>query len=416
MEIYNFLVYVLVYIGLFLLSFYVLSFIKSKKEGVIEADDKTVSIIIPAHNEEDCIVKTVQSALSLDYPREKLEIIVVDDGSSDKTYSLARNLVSPNVRVFTKSNGGKGSALNFGIKKARGEIIVSMDADTYADKCALKRLVARFYSKDVMSVTSAMGVYKPKTLWQRIQHIEYYLSLFIRTNLAGANAIYITPGAFSAYRKEFFDKHGGYDEHNITEDLEIALRIQSHNYVIEVAPGATFYTIAPATFKSLLAQRKRWYTGLIRNLWNYRKLFGFRRGVLGIIVLPASMITVFLSIVLTGYIAIHAIRTIGNELLSLRAVDFHFVNAYEMNSYFFTQVFYNLFSNPVFLFTLFFIVVMGFYLLYAKKQMMFRENLKINFIIFLVFYSILFSFWWIVSLFYIVFNRNVQWGGKHAKI
>lgn len=413
-EVYNLLVYVLVYIGLFLLSFYVLSFFKSRDSLIpLEADDKKVTIIIPAHNEEDCIGATIQSALAFDYPRDKLEIIVIDDGSTDKTYQKAREFVSPNVRVFTKPNGGKGSALNVGIGKARGEIIVSMDADTYADSASLKRLVARFYSPQVMAVTSAMGVYKPKTIWQRIQHIEYYVSLFIRKNLAGVNAIYITPGAFSAYRKVFFEKHGGYDEHNITEDLEISLRIQSHNYIIETATNASFYTIAPATFRSLLAQRRRWYTGLIRNLWNYRRLFGFKRGVLGTLVLPSSIITVCLSVALTSYLAVKVIRQIGTELVSLQAVDFRFLNAYELNSYLFTRMFYSFFSSPVFLFTLFFIVVTGFYLIYARKKMQFQENLKINFVIFLALYSILFSFWWTVSFFYIIFNRKVKWGGKH---
>ena len=194
---------------------------------------------------------------------------------------------------FLQKNGGKAAALNFALKKAKGEIIVSMDADTIIEKHALKRLITRFYDDNVMAVTSAMGIYKPKTIWQRIQHIEYYLSVFMRKTFAGINAIYITSGAFSAYRKKFFDRHGGYDEHNITEDLEIALRIQSHDYVIENASTASFYTVGPATFCFYVSKKKMVY-GLVKNLWNYRrKLFGFKKGALGTIILPSVIIGLF---------------------------------------------------------------------------------------------------------------------------
>lgn len=414
-EVYNVLAYVLVYIGLFLLSFYLISFYRTpRRERTEKSGYESVTIIIPAYNEEASIGPTIESALALDYPRDRLEIIVVDDGSKDRTYERARRFVSPNVRVYRKPNGGKGSALNFGIARARGEIILTMDADTFAEPQALKCMIARFYSKDVMAVTSAMGVYKPRTVWQRIQHVEYYLSLFLRRTFAGINAIYITPGAFSAYRKVFFEQHGGYQEGNITEDLEIALRIQSHNYIIENAPDASFYTIAPATFKELLFQRRRWYTGLIKNLWAYRRLFGFKRGALGSIVLPASVITVFLSVFLTAYGAIRIVRDVRNELISLGTINFHFSSAYELNSYLFSRLFYLWFSHPVFLFTLFFICVLGFYLAYARRQMNYKESLKVNFIIFIALYSILFSFWWALSFGYVLFNRRVKWGVVHG--
>src|SRR3989344_3245154 len=266
MDVYLILVYTLSYIGLLATSFYIinlLTYYKTKKKPS-PSIKKTVTIIIPAYNEEKSIASTINSAVSLNYSKENLEIIVIDDGSKDKTYEIAREFISDKnqkVRVFTKPNGGKGSALNLGIKKAGGEIIITMDADTIVHPNSLKKMIGYFTEDDVMSVAPAMGVFEPKNIWRRIQQIEYYMGVFLRKSFASMNAIHITTGAFSAYRKIFFEKHGGFDEKNITEDLEVALRIQSHGYILENAEEAAVYTIGPGTFRSLMVQRRRWYTG-----------------------------------------------------------------------------------------------------------------------------------------------------------
>jgi len=152
--IYLLLVYIFAYIGLFLVAFYILTYLSVKEPKASSATDKSVSIIIPAHNEAPCIQQTIRSALELNYPRDKFEVIVVDDGSSDATYNLASAVKSPYLRVFRKKNGGKGSALNYGIARAKGEIVVTMDADTFVDNMSLQRMIARFHHEDVMSVTS----------------------------------------------------------------------------------------------------------------------------------------------------------------------------------------------------------------------------------------------------------------------
>ena len=413
MAMYNVLVYILAYIGLFATSFYIVSMIKHyKKIEPAPADDKTVTIIIPAYNEEKSIARTIKSALSVDYPRDNLEIIVVNDGSKDKTYEIAKRFESsklPKVKILTKPNGGKGSALNLGIKKARGEIIFTMDADTFVMPDAVKKMVGFFHEKKVMAVTPAMGVYKPKSIWQRIQHIEYYIGIFLRKSFSTINAIHITPGAFSAYRKIFFLKHGGYDEKNITEDLEIALRIQSKDYIIENSPTAVVYTIAPKEFKSLMRQRRRWYTGLIKNFWNYRRLFGFKKGPLGMFVLPVAIMTIALSVILTIYLVIKTLSNIKDHLSLLNSINFQFNNLIELNSYIFENFLYSFFSNPLILITILFIFLLGFYLYFARKKMRYQESVKLNFVLFIILFTLLFTFWWIVSSFYILLNKRVVW-------
>ncbi len=422
---YTTLVYISAYVGLFVVCFYLLSlkdYIK-KKKNFPEKTDKTVSIIIPAWNEEKDIEKTIKSALAIDYPKNKLEIIVVDDGSQDKTYELAKKFESSKkfkVRVFAKKeNGGKGSALNFGIGKSKSDIIISMDADTFIEPNVVKLMISRFYSDEVMSVTPAMGIFNPKSIFQRIQQIEYYLGVFLRKVFSTVNAIHVTPGAFSAYRKKFFLKHGGYDEEDITEDLEVALRIQSKGYIIENVPEAVVHTLGPRTFRELLVQRRRWYAGQIKNFWRYRGLFGFKKGVLGMIVLPMAIISVLFSMTLTSYSIIKILIELKKELMFMSSINFQFEGLFELSSYltseFLRKFFYSAFSQPVILIGVLFIFITIFYLIFAKSKVKFKGFLVINLILFLLGFSILYSIWWVVSVIYILFNKNVVWRKKNVK-
>jgi len=415
------LVYISSYVGLFVMMFYLLSLkhYNKKKHAFCEKTDKTISIIIPAWNEEKSIEKTIESALAINYPKDKLEIVVVDDGSTDKTYELAKKFESSTfkIRVFKKKeNGGKGSALNFGIKKSRSEIIFSMDADTFVEPNAVKLMVSRFYSDEVMSVTPAMGICNPKSVFQRIQQIEYYLGVFLRKVFSTVNAIHVTPGAFSAYRRKFFINHGGYDENDITEDLEVALRIQDKGYIIENVPEAVVHTLGPRTFRELLIQRRRWYAGQIKNFWRYKNLFGAKKGVLGAIVLPMAIISVLFSMILTSYSVIKILIELKKELSFMNSINFQFGNLFEFSSYltmeFLRKFFYATFSQPIVLIGVLFIFITIFYLVFAKQRVKFKGLLAFNLFLFILGFSILYSIWWLVSIIYIVFRKDVAWRKK----
>ncbi len=405
------------YVGLYITSFYLINlFVYKRRERPTTTKKFPVTICIPAYNEEKSIGPTIESALALDYPKDKLEIIVVDDGSTDKTYEVAKKYASSRVHVFRQKNGGKGSALNLGISKAKGEIFVSMDADTFAEPDALSKLVARFHNERVAAVTPTMLVHKPKGLWPRVQQIEYYLGVFLRKSFAIANAIHITAGAFSAYRLSFFKKYGGYEVGNITEDMEIALRMQLHNYVLDNEPTANVYTLVPTTFRGLVVQRRRWYTGLITNLWGYRSLFGFKRGALGTVVLPAAIFSVIGGIILTTYVVIRSLRNAQRELQLLDSINFQFSGLLEFNTYMFEHLFFSIFTNPVAMITFVTVAVMSMYLLFGKRHVAHKERLRYNFVLFIMSYSVLFFVWWVISLFYIVTRREVGWRSqKHGK-
>lgn len=405
-------IYLSIYLGLIATTFYILSFIadKKKKKPLYEDHElPSISVIIPAYNEENTISRTLKSILESDYPKSKFEVIFVDDGSKDNTLKIAKKFEDKKIRIFHKENGGKGSALNLGISKAKGEIIFTMDADTTVDPQSMKNMVRLFKDKQVMSVTPAMIIDKPKNILQRIQYVEYLLGLFLRKAFSSVKAIYVAPGAFSAYRKEFFDEYGGYDVGNITEDLEIALRIQLHGYNTENCPEAPAYTIAPRKFKDILIQRRRWYYGLIKNLWNYRKLISVKYGDLGTFVIPVAIASIALAVFVTVYLFFKTIFDLRNELLFLQNINFDFVNYLNINLYVIERFLFLFFSKPVVIFILLFVFVLGFYMYYASKKIGKISGLIVNLTLFFLFFAILFGFWWVVSIFYALFNKQVKW-------
>ena len=406
-------IYVSIYLGLVATTFYILSYHSDKKsKGKMLFKDNElpkVSVIIPAFNEEKSIGQTIESISKSNYPKRKLEIIVVDDGSNDRTLEIARKYKSKLVKVFSKENGGKGTALNLGISKCNGEIIFSMDADTFVGPNSLKEMTRYFKNPEVMSVTPTMLTHNPKGIYQRIQQAEYLFGLFIRKAFSSVNAVHVTPGAFSAYRKYFFDKYGGYDEENITEDLEMSLRIQYEGYSIEYSPEAPAYTITPNNFKELLIQRIRWYTGLMKNTWKYLGIFGRSRGDLGLFVLPVAWASIFFSIFAISYLIYSIIKGVFEEIIFLNKVNFDFGNVFEINKYILERAIFQILTNNVLIFFVFLVIILWFYMSYATKKAAKVKGLPITVAVYFIFFALLFGFWWLVSIFYVLFNRKVKW-------
>jgi cellulose synthase/poly-beta-1,6-N-acetylglucosamine synthase-like glycosyltransferase len=410
MEVILIIIYIGIYLGLIATTFYILSFFEDKKKKHLfyeEEELPKVSVLIPAWNEEKSIAKTIESILNSNYP--DFEVIIIDDGSKDKTLQIAKSYETEQLKVFTKPNGGKGNALNFGIEKAKGEIIFTMDADTHVEPHTMKNMVKYFKQENVMSVTPAMLVYKPKSILQRIQAIEYFLGLFLRRAFAALDAIFITPGAFSAYRKKFFDKYGGYDEGNITEDLEMALRIQSKGYTTKNCSYAPAHTVVPKKFKPVLIQRRRWYYGLIKNTIKYKKILSKNYGDLGLFVYPNAIMGIILAVIVTITFSFKTLISIKKEILFLKSINFNFSGILDINLYVVERFLFLLFSNPVILFILVFLILCGFYLYYASKKIGRQKGLLINVPLFFMFFSVLFAFWWIVSIIYSIFVKEIKW-------
>lgn len=255
----------------------------------------TVAIIVPCWNEASTLAATCNSLLALVYPKDKLEIILVDDGSTDTTSKVMATFANqPQVRIIRKENGGKHTALNAGIAATSAELIGCLDADSFVEPDALTEIVSCFKDPVVAAATAAMSVHQPKNILQRMQNAEYTFGITFRHSLSSVNGLYVTPGPFSFYRRSIVEKLGGFRYGHQTEDMEMALRIQKAGYKIANAPRARVYTKAPDTLLKLIKQRARWTSGFLRNIFGeYRDLIGNRKyGALGMIVLPSALVSI----------------------------------------------------------------------------------------------------------------------------
>lgn len=296
------LIYTICYFGIFTATMFFISFFENtaKLRNPRPKRHPSISIIIPAYNCERTLAKTVNSLLRLRYP-QKLEIIIVDDGSTDGTLAVARSFSDRGVHVFHKQNGGKGSALNYGLGKASGEIVGGMDADCFATPAALQKMVGYFENPAVMAVAPSVKIWGQRTFLQRVQMIEFLSATIIRKIFSYFGGVPLVPGPLSLFRKSFFETYGGYAERNLTEDIELSLRIESKRFLIESALDAVVYTTAHASYRKAYAQRLRWFKGFIDNMWTYRRLFGPAYGNLGMFVLPVSVISILMGIVMFAY-------------------------------------------------------------------------------------------------------------------
>ncbi len=249
-----------------------------------------VSIVIAAYNEEKVIERTLRSVLDTDY-KGGLEVVVVDDGSTDKTAELVERMarVDQRVRLSCQPNGGKSVALRRGVSEARSEILVFLDADTHFDRRTLDALVAPLADEAVGAVSGHAEVGNLRTFLARCQALEYTCGFNLdRRAYAVWNCITVVPGAVSALRRSALEAAGGFSLDTLAEDTDLTLSMHKAGYRIAYAHNALAYTEAPETLATLAKQRFRWAFGTLQCLWKHRDLvFNSKFGALGWFALPS---------------------------------------------------------------------------------------------------------------------------------
>ncbi len=229
-----------------------------------------LTVIVPAYNEEVGIEATLRSLQDNDYPGE-LEIIVVDDGSTDRTAEIVRALEGDGLRLLGKKNGGKPSALNAGIAAARGEVIIMMDGDTVFQRDTLRKLVQPFADPKVGAISGNAKVANRKGLWGRWQHIEYVIGFNLDRRMFDLLQCMPTiPGAIGAFRKEVLDAVGGLSEDTLAEDTDLTMAISRSGWQVVYEETAIAWTEAPSSLHQLWKQRYRWCYGTIQAMWKHR--------------------------------------------------------------------------------------------------------------------------------------------------
>ncbi len=240
-----------------------------------------VSVLIPAWNEEVGIAAAMDSVARADYPH--LELIVIDDGSTDGTYQqikqAAARISADNqngvreIQFRRVQNGGKARALNTALSLATGEVIITVDADSLVERHAIRNMVKHFCDPKVASVAGNVVIGNRNTYLGLLQQLEYLFGFYFKRADGMFNAVYIVGGAAAAYRRSILVEAGGFDEAIITEDIELSTRLQALGFKVRYAPNATIFTEGPSDFKSLCQQRLRWKYGRIMTFLKYRHLF-----------------------------------------------------------------------------------------------------------------------------------------------
>ncbi len=228
-----------------------------------------VSIVVPAYNEEIDIERSVRSLAQSDY--SDLEVIVVDDGSEDRTAEIVKGLGLERVRLVVQPNAGKAAALNRGVAAARHELVVTVDADTVFERQTVRRLVQPLHDERVGAVSGNTKVSNRRRLLGRWQHIEYVMGFNLdRRMYEVLDCMPTVPGAIGAFRRAALAEVGGFSGDTLAEDTDVTLALGRARWRVVYAEDALAYTEAPATLRGLWRQRYRWAYGTLQSVWKHR--------------------------------------------------------------------------------------------------------------------------------------------------
>lgn len=368
----------------------------------------TVSIIIAAYNEEKTIERTIKSVLSLDYPKDKLELIVVNDESTDNTIKFVSKYKDIKL-INNKHKGvGKASAVNAGLAVAKGDFFGVLDADSEVSRDSLREVMSCFSNNRVGAVITPIKVVEVKNIYRGLQKIEYAFTAMIRELMSRVNTLYYSHGVLSVLRTGLIKKMGGFDENNLTEDLEIAMRLKSRGYSIKMASDALTYTRVPSTFKALWNQRVRWYRGFLHNIIKYRYvLFRKKHGLYGNFQLPLNIFSLFILVVVFFLFSYELLTKLYNWIIKIVILKFEIFSVGNLPS---LKNILLMFDVKYF-FPIIAVILINMYLFYRAHKIL-KEKVsffRLSLLLYFVVYPILTMFHWITALFQEVFNTRKKW-------
>ncbi len=390
---------------------------KKEKSSLNVPKTPLVSVIVPAYNEEKTILRTLKSVNGLDYPKSKLEVIIINDGSKDKTGEVVKNYIKnkSNFKLISHKNMGKAASMNKALKIAKGELFACLDADSFVDSLTLKKMLSFYYQENdpqLVIVTPAMKVYQPSNLLQRVQWLEYLVIILIARIVSHLDSLYVAPGPFSLYRTDIIRKLGGFDKTSIVEDQEIAYRVQKENYKIKQCFEGYVYTVAPKKIKPFYLQRRRWYLGSIACVHKYKELIANKKygdfGMMQMVKNVAGYVLALTGIIIAFYIFVGPFFT---KLKNLAVIKFNILPyLFDFN---FNFTFLNfLLTDFKKVFIIFFLFALGAFFFYQAHK---NANEKMNafgwlpLIPYFAFYYLVKGVILLISLFEFARGKKLKW-------
>ncbi|MDE2031317.1 MAG: glycosyltransferase family 2 protein [Patescibacteria group bacterium] len=365
----------------------------------------TVTVAVPCYNEERTVRKTIESLQALDYPKDKLSIFLIDDGSTDTTWEVFKKFENTNgISIFKKENGGKHTALNLALSKCNTEFFGCLDSDSLVHPQALKRIINMFEGDPkAMSIVPSIIVLDPKNIIQNAQKAEYEMAIYIKKMLGFMGGIHVTPGPFSIFRKKVFDDLGEYRKAHNTEDQEIAFRMQENGYKIDHCNDAYVYTITPSSIFKLYKQRLRWVYGSINNMIDYRRLlFRKKYGTVAFFTIPAGIISI-VSVVFVFFMLIYNIgKFVYTKFTQISTVGLS--NYHNLN---FDWFFFD--TKTVFFFSIILYILLVTSVIIGRRMANEKRAISISVVYFIVIYSVLAPLWVLKAIFNSFISKESSW-------
>lgn len=411
-SIFNAIFYIFIFLSVYAQVFFFVTFLENRKKiivrnGKIKLETyPSVTIVAPCWNEENTVEKTALSLLNLNYPKDKLKIFLVDDGSTDGTWSVINKFKDyPNVKVFHKENGGKYTALNLGLHHCETDFFGGLDADSFADPESLLRIMSYFEKNPkIMAVVPSVIVSSSKNIIKNAQKAEYNMGVYFKKMLGFLGAISVTPGPMTIFKKKVFDDLGHYRHGHNTEDMEIAYRMQKNHYKIEHCNDACVYTNTPGTIKKLYKQRLRWIYGFINNTIDYRGvLFKKKYGNFALFALPAGVFSILSASYVFGKIIYNFADFLYSKLIQFKIIGFHF----SAKSFNFDAFFINTQSFIFLIFFIYFLII--FAMIFGQKMTEGKWSFSLDMLYFLSIFSVVAPFWLMKAVYNTVLQRKPSW-------
>ncbi len=390
------------FLALFLLLFFrnrasIFDYPKPKKQY-------TVSFVIPAYNEEKTIKETIQSIFQSDY-KNIVQVIVVNDGSTDNTRKIVEGLLKtyPKLKLINnkKNLGNAARSQNVGLRYVKADVVAVVDADSYPIKSSVGKMIGFFNDPTVGAVTCPSRAKNRSKFIEKLQAIEYNVIAFTRKLLDYVDGIYVTPGTLALYRKKALDEIGGFDENNMTQDIEATWHLTFKGWKRKMCLDTYVSTTVMSTLKGWFVQRKRWNIGGLQCINKYKQYL-FRKGMLGLFIIPFFIFSTFLGLLGLSIFVYLIVTRILKQYLILKFSFLAETAIVSLDQFYFTPSVLNYLGIVLFIFgTLFTLLV-----LFTLKDYALKKQSFFNLLFYMLVYLAIYPFIMVTAIYDLILGRT----------
>jgi len=396
------------FISIYMLTFFLILYFRNRNKffDYPKTDKKySVSFVVPAYNEGKSIEESIKHIFNIGYPYLK-EVIVVNDCSTDNTREVVESLLKkyPKLKLINnpKNLGNAARAQNVGLKQATGELVAVVDGDSFPAVGSINKMAGYFDDPKVGAVTCPVLARNQEHFWEKLQAIEYQAISFGRKLLEYVDAIYVTPGPLALYRRSALLGIGGFDENNITQDIEATWHLTAEGWNRKMCLATHVTSNVPSKLKPWFIQRRRWNIGGLQCISKYKKDIG-RKGMLGLFIIPFFVINLFLGLFGLGIFFYLSFTRVLSKYLYTRYSITAGTPLVTLNDFYITPSFLNYLGVILFFVGLIYILMI---LSIMNEKILRKENI-LNIPFYLILYLIIYPFIMINAIWHYALKKQV---------